>query len=1344
MRRLPIAVVVATLVVSLLPALPVTADVEHGTPNDPGFARCENDSAARTDGCNDNEQWDMYGPLRDHTCPPPQADDRLPCFAPLAQDPSHAAGLDFTGAWRRGNLGRDDVLVAYIEGGVNYSSDDIKDGLDAVFLNTGELPWPEHAGGHSYHRYDANRDGRVDIRDYVSDPRVNPRCGSYRPHIDVEGTTRSCMPKGRHHYLNTVNVADKPTAYLSPEDLIAVFGHCRIRHHRVARCRPHGRYDNDHNGYPNDVSGWNTYRNNNDPQTEDLAYNHAPGLVSLIGGQADNHYAGVGACTRCRVVPIRQGAECLGRTDKEVEALNYAVDIGADVVSSVVVNYTYSKYDQIAVDWAWKHGVLLSLDSNDFDAMDHTNGMYLDHAIPGNSLAEDKGGPAAGETRWYRARSNVTSYGTHNVFSYGEYTTSGATPFGASTLAMVVSAGLNAVDKGVIPSRLRPDEVKQILMDTADPVIPQTQTDPQTASTQWPGNPDSATDATHTNWSTQYGYGRPDVGKATAMVMAGKIPPHAEITAPRWFAYVDPFRRASLPVRGVVARSRVHSGGKAHYVLEWALGADPKDADFHRITSGHVRRASGTLGTVDLTDPAIRAYAAKAPGTTLQPDGAEQYTLTVRLRVWDDNGVKAEDRRSVGVRHDPTLAHGFPVNLHRGEVANTATADIEGRRQLDLVVATNNGDLHVFRPNGSEIPGFPVHSDRLRAVDRTNPQNYSSFTYTHSAALRDQRDPLSGGVAVGDLFHDGRLEIVATSAEGDLYGWDSHGRRLRGFPFYMRAPFAKSPTPRAATAHSRLPARGNWSPPVLAPLEGGHRLDILMTGYDGRVYAFRPTGRRVPGWPVKVQLPRPTRKKLGSSYVRDPKLMYPVTVARLPHHRHPVVFVPSFESNGADTSTENLGAALAGLPPFDDQVAQTWLYAIWPNGRRHKGDAYLPNWPVTVDAGSFAYDQSIDFVGEATSPPVVARIDGATHILTAPITGLVEDFAPDGTLRRKFDASCGSADCGNPPTYRVPDSHTIELSGIPGLGDLDGDGTPEFIANNTGVESIVTSLDAPGVANLPQVYEKAWNVSDGSTLAGFPVRVDGFPFYSSPTTASVDEQAGRAAVEGNDTYWVHAFHADGSEADGFPKYTGQWMSFSSTVWDPRMNGHVHLVDPTREGFLYDWRTDGRTALNDSWWTYRHDEWRTGDYATDSRRPAALTDLAIHGGTVTWTASGDDYMVGRAKRYVVRWSTHPIDIDAFGSAHSLATPRPAVARTPQSVSLPASVVAHRPLYVAARAVDDAGNLGALVVVCRGCGTRHGGGLSLPAGWPPVAAGLLLLALLAVRRRRPWLRARPRPA
>src|SRR3954453_5232944 len=449
------ATLLAALVTILaVPTIGLGADPVN-QPNDPDFP----------------SQWNFKGPA--------EGIDRS--TYPLARDPDNSMGIDFTGAWKQGNIGRPDILVAYIEGGVNYDSDNIKDGLDNIFINRGELPKPEREDGHPYDSYDANGDGHFDLRDYIHDPRVNPDCPQGTAPftaVDVEGTSRSCVRGGRHEYLNRVHVGGKLTPYLSPEDLIVAFSDGR---------------DDDHNGYTDDVSGWNFDRNTNDPQYEDTTYGHAPGLISDVAGVANNGYSGVGECRACSIVPIKQGSECLGRADHWGHAILYATDLGATTISSVVVQYASSLFDQPAVDYAYDHGVLLSLDSNAFDSMDHTDGMLFDPVLVGNSLAKDSNWTAGQDatTTWFRARSSVTSYGTHNIFSGYGTSTSGATPFMASMAAMVQSAGLNARDKGAIPSPLTPDEVKQVMMNASSEAVSQTQS-PDTPH-QWPENPRWAT-----------------------------------------------------------------------------------------------------------------------------------------------------------------------------------------------------------------------------------------------------------------------------------------------------------------------------------------------------------------------------------------------------------------------------------------------------------------------------------------------------------------------------------------------------------------------------------------------------------------------------------------------------------------------------------------------------------------------------------------------------------------------------------------------------------------------------------------------------------------------------------
>ena len=1285
--RLPLGKLAIAAAIAVIGALAVAMPTWAGpvTPNDPGFAGCESQDPIK--GCTDNEQWDLFGPLAGNTClapggsvhDQPHPDGGLPCWALHATDPQHAAGVDMTGAWAQGNVGRGDVLIAYIEGGVNYRDDGIKDSLDNIYLNQGELAYPEYADGRSAGRYDANHDGHFDVRDYAQDPRLNPPCppgvAPFTKH--VEGVTWSCVAHGQHGYIDGVDVARRKTPYLSPEDLIAVFGDCRIVHHLVKFCRKGHHYDNDGNGYPNDISGWNFDRNTNDPQTDEPDYSHAPGLISLVGGEADNGYAGVGVCRECRVVPIKQGAEAVGRTDKWADAILYATDLGATAISSVVVEYSYSSFSQQAIDYANQHGVLIALDSNDFDSMDHTDGMLFDHAIPGNSLAEDQSPPG---TTTFRSRSNVTSYGTHNIFSGEETSTSGATPFMASILAMTQSAALNARDRHIVPDRLTPNEVKQVLMDTVSPVIPQVQF--PGVPHQWPGNPGSATNATHTNWSTQYGYGRPDLGAATRLIMSGRVPPTAELDYPHWFQYVDPVRQAALPIRGFFARSRWRSGGTTSWTLEWALGANPSDAAFHTIASGSAKSRTGLLGVFNLRQiPA--SYYEHAPTSTLPPDGPEQYTVTLRLRVRDRNGLKAEDRRTIGVRHDPDLLPGYPKDVGGELAAAPSYVDLEGRHQLDLVFATADGQVEALRPDGREVPGFPVWSDLERQIDPLNPQNYSAPAY-RDPTLRDVHEPLSG-IAVGDLFHDGQLDIVATSANADVYVWDAHGQRLRGFPQHSNPRYwsLPVPTPQAPTPHGRLPSRGNWSAPVLADLEGNGQLDILMSAYDGFVYAFRPDGRPVPGWPVQVKMPTADYARFGikpQTYIRDSKLMYPVGVADVLGDGRPQVYVSSFECNGGN---------------------QAFLYGIWPDGNRHRGGPYLPNWPVAVPTLSRCYDQSIDFVGEGTSAPVFGPVDGRLRIFSSGISGPVEVLNGDGSVFATMSSACTSSACAPLPPYRPGDSLTVTLTGQGALGDLRHAGTPQYLQSTTGAASLTAGLNAPGPAALPQTYEEAWNPSNGSVVAGFPRRQDGFPFFTAPLAADLGDDGTSQVIESSDSYWIHAFAVGGGEAPGFPKYTGQWPSFTGVVGDSVMNGQMRLAYGTREGYLFVWRVQGAMRLSGTWPHYRHDDRNTGLYGLDTIRPAAILDLRRGPGTrftLTWTAPGDDYQIGAAARYDIRMARTPMTETSFGRARSLpGVPRPARAGTNQTFVLPTPPVGVT--YFAIRAIDAAGNISALSNVAR---------------------------------------------
>src|SRR5947207_14512370 len=141
----------------------------------------------------------------------------------------------------RATRGRDDVIVAYMEGGVNWRLDDSPELRLRAYLNTGELPLPEDAGGMTHGTYDLNGDGVVNVDDYADDPRVP------RPFLHAQA------------------------GGITAEDLIRAFS---------------AGHDDDGNGYVDDISGWNFHRDTNDPQTDNSVYGHANGEARPVSGEA--------------------------------------------------------------------------------------------------------------------------------------------------------------------------------------------------------------------------------------------------------------------------------------------------------------------------------------------------------------------------------------------------------------------------------------------------------------------------------------------------------------------------------------------------------------------------------------------------------------------------------------------------------------------------------------------------------------------------------------------------------------------------------------------------------------------------------------------------------------------------------------------------------------------------------------------------------------------------------------------------------------------------------------------------------------------------------------------------
>src|SRR4051794_23653174 len=99
------ALAAAAFVLLMLPSAAhgATCGTDIFGPNDPDFAPAERSPGSATFNA---EQWMLF--------------DCIPQSTPLAEDAEGAAGMSVNRAWQDFGYGNSQVIVAYMEGGVNW------------------------------------------------------------------------------------------------------------------------------------------------------------------------------------------------------------------------------------------------------------------------------------------------------------------------------------------------------------------------------------------------------------------------------------------------------------------------------------------------------------------------------------------------------------------------------------------------------------------------------------------------------------------------------------------------------------------------------------------------------------------------------------------------------------------------------------------------------------------------------------------------------------------------------------------------------------------------------------------------------------------------------------------------------------------------------------------------------------------------------------------------------------------------------------------------------------------------------------------------------------------------
>ncbi|MFW0837817.1 MAG: S8 family peptidase [Candidatus Komeilibacteria bacterium] len=124
--------------------------------------------------------------------------------------------------------------------------------------------------------------------------------------------------------------------------------------------------DNDHNGYIDDVYGWDFIHNESDPQPKldalhsELGIEHGTIVAGIIGAMGNNDYGIAGINWQVSIMPlVALDGNGNGNLDDVSRAINYAVANGADIINLSLVGAETNSTLDLAISQAGKAGVLV-------------------------------------------------------------------------------------------------------------------------------------------------------------------------------------------------------------------------------------------------------------------------------------------------------------------------------------------------------------------------------------------------------------------------------------------------------------------------------------------------------------------------------------------------------------------------------------------------------------------------------------------------------------------------------------------------------------------------------------------------------------------------------------------------------------------------------------------------------------------------------------------------------------------------------------------------------------------------------------------------------------------------
>ena len=1053
--------------------------------------------------------------------------------------------------------GAPDTVIAVLDSGVEWRDPAVvADLAPTAYLNRGELP-PPQVGATPGDPYDADGDGRFSVLDYSDDPRVEDRNGN---------------------------------GVLDPEDLI------------LDPTFSDG-VDDDGNGWVDDISGWDLLHDDNNP-LDDVGYGHGTGEARDAAAAHDGEGA-FGLCPGCSHLPVRVSDSFIAEGGRFAAGVLFALDGGADVVQEALGAINNPPQAQLAIDAAYRRGVPVVASMADEQSQHANLPAALNHTIPVNSVTEsmdflgDLGTIAAGSRDTLALNGCTNTGGIAWVSVPSDGCSSEATGNAAGIVGLLSSAARSAgiaphpdlVAQGLVgPGHnvLSANEVAQVMRATADDIDFSTpnaidrvnRTTDDFGQRRFPSVK---------GWDASHGYGRINAHEAVAAVVAGQVPPEADLTSPEWFSRQG--TQGTVTIEGTAAAVRSDS---FDYRLEWTTGlqaAPHPGADAWRtIVERRGLRGSvdGALGELDLASVAA-SLPGGGNGAPVDAQGRpepDRFTVRVRLVVTDAEGRVGTTLRHLTVHDDPDEV---VVDTPAGAgTSSPAFSDVDGDGVDELVLATDDGSVHVRRADGSELSGFPVRTPDAAYWHAGSSTVGADGIATPGAAIG------IGAPAVADLDGDGSVELVVADLDGGVHAWHADGA-----PAFSASTDERFSRQEHTDERNRM-KRGVVGSPALGDLDGDGDLETVVAAMDRHVYSWHHDGTPVAGFPVLVVDPAKVaavdavshRVTFGAE--RDTgiggELIATPAVADLDGDGRPEIVV------GAQEQYLEPVAAFPGIG-LPGTSGNTRLYAISPDGTRraapdrsaaHPDDhAYLPGWPVALPM--LLTDLLPTIGGGVALQAAVGDVDGdgAPEVVASSISGQTRVFEADGssTYGAPFGVATSLAWLGaaGPGSNSSDAGALLSAFGGPSLGRLAPGVGLDVAAPTSGVGRALDTLltnDQPGEPHLT-----VWSGRTGGVRSHFPRVTADIAFFVTPGFVDVDGDGRSEVVAANGLQTLDAFSEDGSSPAGWPKLTGGWSVGTPGAGDWDGDGNAELAIVRRDGRLMVWRLPTDAATLGEWTRY---------------------------------------------------------------------------------------------------------------------------------------------------------------